>query len=208
MSTKQLDLWTSQFGLDYAARNQITDEGLRRLMRSWGRMLTHAITPSPSSVLEVGCNLGRNLVALSRMVPKVYAVEPNAQVAAAAQENPLLSGADIRTGSAFALPFDDATIDLVFTAGVLIHIDPVDLPRAVDEIVRVARHYVLCVEYFAHEPVAVTYRGRDGFLFKRDFGRFYLDRFPSMRVLDYGFLWKPVDSGDNSNWWLFEKRSA
>jgi hypothetical protein len=43
-------------------------------------------------------------------------------------------------------------------------------------------------------------------LFKRDFGRFYLEQFPRLRVLDYGFLWQPLDSSDNSNWWLFATR--
>jgi spore coat polysaccharide biosynthesis protein SpsF len=54
--------------------------------------------------------------------------------------------------------------------------------------------------------VQVPYRGREGYLFKRDFGRFYLEQFPRLRVLDYGFLWQPLDSSDNSNWWLFATR--
>jgi len=206
LNTDQLDLWTSGFGRDYAGRNPITDEVVRRQLRRWGRILSHTVTPFPSSVLEVGCNVGRNLVALAQMVERVHAVEPNAEVLEAARRNPALSRADIRVGSAFELPFEDASIDLVFTSGVLIHIAPDDLPRAVDEIVRVARRYVLCIEYFSHEPVAVRYRGLDGFLFKRDFGQYYLERFASLRVLGYGFFWKPLDAGDNSNWWLFEKR--
>ena len=109
-------------------------------------------------------------------------------------------------GDATALPFADESVDLVFTSGVLIHVAPDELERAVREIVRVARHYVLCVEYFSHEPQQVTYRGREGYLFKRDFGKFYLEQFPALRVLDYGFLWQPLDSSDDSNWWLFAKR--
>ena len=205
MSTKQIDLWTSDFGREYAARNPITDQGNRRLMRRWARMLSQAIAPFPASVLEVGCNLGRNLAALLPMVAEVHAVEPNVEVMERARADPRLAGARIQAGSAFDLPFADGSIDLVFTSGVLIHIAPEDLPRAVDEDVRVARRYVLCVEYFSHEPVAVPYRGLEGQLFKRDFGQYYLDRHPALRVLDYGFFWKPVDAADNSNWWLFAK---
>jgi hypothetical protein len=26
-----------------------------------------------------------------------------------------------------------------------------------------------------------------------------------LKVVDYGFLWERVDSGDDFNWWLFRK---
>lgn len=208
MDTRQLQLWKSAFGAEYANRpgNAISTDNLRRLMRDWGRMLGHAVTPSPASVLEVGCNVGRNLVALRGFVEEIHAVEPNAEAVRQARAHPALEGVDIREGDAFALPFADESVDLVFTSGVLIHVAPDELERAVREIVRVARHYVLCVEYFSHEPQQVTYRGREGYLFKRDFGKFYLEQFPALRVLDYGFLWQPLDSSDDSNWWLFAKR--
>jgi hypothetical protein len=112
----------------------------------------------------------------------------------------------LRLGDGYTLPFADGSIDLVFTSGVLIHVAPDNLGRVTDEIVRVARHYVLCIEYFSHEPQSVPYRGMEGYLFKRDFGAFYLDRYPGLRVVDYGFLWQRLDSADNSNWWLFAKR--
>ncbi len=207
MATKQVEFWRSEFGIDYARRNanQITDDGMRRLMRDWGRMLAHAVTPKPESVLEVGCNIGRNLLALRHFVERLHAVEPNPAAVGEARAAPGLDQADIREGAGDALPHGDASIDLVFTSGVLIHVAPDDLGRVTDEIVRVARHYVLCIEYFSHEPAEVRYHGRDGFLFKRDFGRFYLERYPGLRVVDYGFLWQPLDSSDNSNWWLFAK---
>jgi len=207
MTTKQIDLWRSEFGKDYANRNNnpITEDGMRRLMRDWGRMLQHAVSPKPASVLEVGCNIGRNLITLRHFVETLYAVEPNPWAVKSARARPELQGIDIQEGNGFDLPFGNASIDLVFTSGVLIHVAPDDLGRMVDEIMRVSRRYVLCIEYFSHEPTEMQYHGHGGYLFKRDFGRFYLDRFPGLRVLDYGFLWQPIDSSDNSNWWLFAK---
>jgi pseudaminic acid biosynthesis-associated methylase len=207
MTTRQVELWRSEFGADYTRRNNnsITDEGQRRLMCDWGRMLAHAVTPRPESVLEVGCNIGRNLIALTHFIPTVSAVEPNAEAVQIARAHPELTGVRIDEGDGFSLPYADASVDLVFTSGVLIHVAPDDLGRMVNEILRVARHYVMCIEYFAHEPTAVPYHDREGYLFKRDFGRFYLERAPGLRVLDYGFLWQPLDSSDNSNWWLFAK---
>jgi len=206
-TSKQIDLWRSDFGADYAARgnNRVTAEGQRLLMRDWGKMLTHAVTPAPQSVLEVGCNIGRNLLALKHFIPEVHGIEPNPKACEIARGFPELKDVKISEGDGFSLPYEDASIDLVFTSGVLIHVAPDDLGRMVDEIARVSRRYVLCIEYFSHEPEAVKYHGMDGFLFKRDFGKFYLERHPSLRVLDYGFLWQVLDSSDDSNWWLFAK---
>lgn len=205
--TKQLELWRSNFGWDYASRNnnQITPEDQRRLVRDWGKILNHAVTPSPSSVLEVGCSIGRNLVALRNVVPEIYGIDPNTQAVELASVMLAGSGVNVQEGNAFDLPFEDHSIDLVFTSGVLIHVAPHDLARATDEIMRVSRHYIVCIEYFSHHPEQVPYHGMDGFLFKRDFGRFYFERYPNLKVRDYGFLWQPLDSSDNSNWWLFEK---
>ena len=207
MTTKQVELWRSDFGADYATRNnnQITAEDQRRLLKDWGRILDHAVTPRPRSVLEVGCNIGRNLLALRHLVAELHGIEPNPRSCRAARNHPELADARIAEGDGFNLPYEDGSVDMVFTSGVLIHVAPEDLGKMVDEIVRVSRRYVVCIEYFSHEPVSMPYHGMDGFLFKRDFGRFYLERHPSLRVVDYGFLWQQLDSSDNSNWWLFAK---
>ncbi|WP_420349340.1 pseudaminic acid biosynthesis-associated methylase [Pelagibius sp.] len=207
MANMQVDLWASDFGFDYAQRdsNRISEESLRATVRNWARILQTAISPAPQSVLEVGCNIGQNLVALSNLVSELHGIEPNGRVCELARSQPRLRQADIRCGHGGDLPFDDDSIDLVFTAGVLIHVAPDNLAKVVDEIVRVSRRYVVCVEYFSPAPVEIPYRGMEGFLFKRDFGSYYLERHPQLQVRDYGFFWKPLDNSDNSNWWLFSK---
>ena len=207
--TKQLDLWQSEFGWDYAQRNnnQIEEYDQRLLLRDWSRILRSADLLSIDSILEVGCSIGRNLTALSNLVSgPVQGVEPNEKAVKTAQQRLSDRGIIIRRGTAFDLQFGDASVDMVFTAGVLIHIHPEDLKKATDEIVRVAKNYVVCIEYFSHEPVEISYRGMNGFLFKRDFGRWYMENYPELKVRDYGFFWKPIDSCDNCNWWLFEVR--
>lgn len=205
--SKQLELWRSDFGWQYTARNnnRITPEDLRRLVRDWGKILTHAVTPGPESALEVGCSIGRNLMALRHFIPGIQGIDPNAKAVEMASKMFAGSGIKIQEATAFDLPFGDNSFDLVFTSGVLIHIDPDDLSLATDEIMRVSKHYIVCIEYFSHTPEKLPYHGREGYLFKQDFGKFYLDQYPGLKVLDYGFLWQPLDSSDNSNWWLFGK---
>lgn len=211
METPQLNLWKGKFGNEYANRdvNATSESEISKLRRNWEGMISKAVTPAPGNALEVGSNIGRNLIALRGLIPSLAAIEPNEACCASMRANPDLAGVRIVQGDAFTLPFDDASFDLVFTSGVLIHISPDDLRSATDEIVRVARHYVLCIEYFSRVPCSIPYRDAgDGFLFKRDFGSWYLDLYPQLSVVDYGFLWSRIDSGDDLNWWLFQKNKS
>ena len=108
-------------------------------------------------------------------------------------------------GSASAIQLAEGAVDLAFTSTVLIHVPPAELEKACREIYRVSRRYILCNEYFAATPETISYRGHDDLLFKRDFGGFWLDLFPSLRLLDYGFLWRRVAAMDSTTWWVFEK---
>jgi len=94
---------------------------------------------------------------------------------------------------------------MAFTSGVLIHVEPGRLVATLDEIHRVSSKYILAAEYFSPRPEALTYRGQDGLLFKNDFGGLYMDRFPDLKLMDYGFFWKRVSGIDDITWWLFRK---
>lgn len=203
-----LNEWRGGFGDAYAARNPATLETLRRKTRDWARMLAPLQGRAPSSILEVGANVGQNIRALAQVSDaRLYAVEPNPNARKVLAESGAIAAADVFDGTAQKLPFDDASIDLVFTSGVLIHVPPASLPQACAEIHRVAKRYILCVEYFADQPIEKKYQDRDGMLFLRDFGAFYLDAYPGLEVVDFGFLWRKF-SGDSLNWWLMEKPAA
>jgi ubiquinone/menaquinone biosynthesis C-methylase UbiE len=85
--------------------------------------------------------------------------------------------------NAFNLPFEDGFFDLVFTSGVLIHIAPADLPRALDEIHRCSRSYIFGAEYYAPAVAEVHYRGHDELLWKMDYARQYLQRFDDLGLV-------------------------
>jgi spore coat polysaccharide biosynthesis protein SpsF len=99
-------------------------------------------------------------------------------------------------------------VDLVFTRGVLIHINPESLPNVYGFMHRKSKRYILIDEYFNPTPVSMPYRGHQDRLFKRDFAKEIMNNF-NLRLIDYGFTWKedPVFPLDNLNWFLFEKRS-
>lgn len=205
-ATPQLAAWTGAFGDAYVGRNAATPAVFHDRVRALSAILARTDGDPPRSLLECGCNLGLNLRALRQVTDaELFAVEPNARARARVCEDSVLDPAHLHDASLAALPFADASVDLVFTCGVLIHVAPEHLEKAAREVHRVARKYVLAIEYFSQRPEAVPYRGHDALLWKRDFGALYLDLFPDLVPVDVGFLWKRTSGWDDATWWLFRK---
>lgn len=205
----QVDFWCGEFGDRYTDRNNLQPQLLRSRTLMWSRILAHTLTAPPHTVLEVGANIGTNLRALRAITgARLMAVEPNDKAREILVEDGVVAPADLRAGIASAIDFADGAADLAFTSGVLIHIHPDDLPGSLAEIHRVASRYICCIEYFSDTPAEILYRGHANTLFKRDFGGEWLDRFPDLVPVAYGFEWKRVTGLDNLTWWLFEKRQA
>jgi pseudaminic acid biosynthesis-associated methylase len=197
-TTTQLALWQSEFGRAYTDRNDF-DNAAR--VTSLGRVLAGV---TPSSILEVGCNAGWNLTYLSRLgFAGLHGVEPQAYAIERARIR-LGDTASVHHGNAFALPFADAAHDLVFTSGVLIHIGPTDLPRAMAEIYRVAKRWIVAIEYDHGEDVEIAYRGHAAALWKRDHGAHWRRRFPDLHEIRTLFL-SAADGYDDCTAHVFDK---
>lgn len=192
-------LWSGRFGDEYVARNAAAAQGREPF---WRELL--AEFPF-QNVLEVGCNLGGNLHWLARLLPPrhVYGVDINEKALAELRRG--LPAVNAVWATARELPFRDRSFDLVFTTGVLIHQSPQVLPVVMAEIVRCARRYVLCGEYYAETPTEVPYRGHSGALWKRDFGGLYRELFPELVLRKQGFLARSEGGWDDVTYWLLEK---
>jgi pseudaminic acid biosynthesis-associated methylase len=205
-TTPQEALWRGDFGDAYVDRNANSPEALAALTRHWARILATTQGAPPQRILEVGANIGRNLRALARIsTAELHAVEPNARARQTLVADGVVPPEHVTDAVASATGLPAGGFDFTFTSGVLIHIHPRDLLASCREIHRLSSRYVACIEYFADAEQEVAYRGHTEALFKRDFGGFYLDNFPDLRLLDYGFAWKRATGLDNLTWWLFEK---
>ena len=206
MKSKQLQNWEGAFGDAYIERNPCTLDLMRKRILAFAKILQLMGIDQPRSILEVGANIGRNIRALQYITDaELHALEPNLRAREALMSDKVLSGKQIHNGSAEQLPFGNASMDMVFTCTVLIHIPPETLEQAFREIHRVARRYILIMEYFSPASEMVRYRGHDDMLFKRDYGSILLDLYSTLQLVDYGFFWKPVTDLDNVNYWLFRK---
>jgi len=187
--TPQISQWTGDFGRAYTDRNTLnatqldtlyqTNYGITR-RRVNETFLEHI--PRDVRILEVGCNCGNQLLQLQEMgFTNLWGAEIQSYALESARAR--TCGIHLGQGSALDLPYEDGYFDLVFTSGVLIHISPVDLPVALDEIHRCAKTWIWGLEYYAPETTEVNYRGHDDLLWKMDYVKCYLDRFSDLELV-------------------------
>jgi spore coat polysaccharide biosynthesis protein SpsF len=200
-----IEFWKGDFGNAYSERNKVGTQDLANRIKFWTKVLDK-IKTKPQSILEVGCNVGINLQSLRHICDyELFAIEPNQHAREKVVQDGTLDIDHLFDATADQLPFKDEQFDLVFTSGVLIHINPSNLESSMREIHRVSKKFIFCCEYFSDRPVEVDYRGHGGVLFKRDFGSMYMEMFPELNCIDYGFEWNKVTGLDNLTWWLFSK---
>lgn len=186
--TEQMKEWAGKFGEEYTDRNMMTPDEFDKLLRGRiGFSRTEQIDEFLSdlelnNIPEVGSNVGNQLLLLQkRGFKNLYGIELNRY--AVEKSKARTKGVNIIQGSAFDIPFKDAYFDLVFTSGVLIHISPQDINNVLDEIHRCSKKYIWGSEYFSEEYTLVNYRGHNNLLWKTNFAKLYLDRFPDLKLV-------------------------
>lgn len=202
----QEKFWAQDYAQDYIVRNRSFDHD--KGAQAWAAMLAKAERPV-RNFLECGCNIGRNLNQLAQVLPEAQASV--IEISAPAFE---FVTREHEFGHAFNGAILDADLpaqgfDLVFTMGVLIHIHPDRLLAHMARMHDWSSRYILMGEYFSRTPAMIEYRGEQDRLFKRDFGKLFIENF-DVRLVDVGFLWGHLydDAGfDDVTWWLFEKNS-
>jgi pseudaminic acid biosynthesis-associated methylase len=153
--------------------------------------------------LEAGCNVGNQLRSLQSInIENLYGIE--LQQYAVEMSKEVSKGINIIQGSLFDIPFKDEYFDLVFTSGVLIHISPNDINKAIDEIYRTSKRYIWGFEYFNEQYEEVQYRGNTDKLWKTDFMKLFTDRYPSLRVVKVA-QYKYLENQNVDQMYLLEK---
>lgn len=190
---EQEAFWLGGFGDGYTQRNQVK---WRNRVDFWNRVI--ALT-EPTMAFEIGCNMGWNLRALREVSPgmSLGGIDVNTKAASISRR----IGFDVTRTTLREMNLEfSIPADLVFTAGVLIHIAPADIVPAMEKIISLSSRWVLAVEYEAEVETEVEYRGHAGRLWKRPFGKMYQElgcKLACRMERPEGF--------DNTTAWLLEK---
>lgn len=203
--TQQEEFWAGQFGNEYVDRSA-SPEFIPPRLYMFSQILRS--TRGVQSFVEFGPNVGLNLIALHQLCPaaKLHAVEINALAVEHMEKTGYI---DVHHKSLLDANLKNVA-DFSFSSGVLIHVNPDELPKAYDVLYNASRKYVMVNEYFNPTPMMMDYRGHQERLYKRDFAGEMMDRFKDLKLVDYGFIYRrdPNFAQDDTNWFLMEKASA
>jgi spore coat polysaccharide biosynthesis protein SpsF len=202
--TDQEEFWAGAFGNEYVSRNT-GDALIASNISLFAKILAGCC--GVRSLIEFGANIGLNLRAIHSLAPHVELDAIEINDTAVGELRAWRKVRQIHHGS--ILDFRaERTWDAVLIKGVLIHINPDYLPQVYEALFRAAKCYIVLVEYYNPTPVEVAYRGHAGRLFKRDFAGELMEKYPELRLVDYGFVYHrdPVFPQDDITWFVLEKR--
>tara|TARA_B110000971_G_scaffold184062_1_gene191697 strand:- start:3054 stop:3674 length:621 start_codon:yes stop_codon:yes gene_type:complete len=203
-NTEQENFWAGQFGSDYISRNQ--GQGL---LASNLNFFTKALDQAGkiSSCIEFGANIGMNLNSLQLLYPEIGLQGIEINETACKELKSLIGEKNAHHTSIFDFRVTKQ-FDVSLIKGVLIHINPEKLPLVYEQIYKASNRYILIAEYYNPSPVAITYRGHQDRLFKRDFAGEFLDTYSDVSLIDYGFSYHrdPAFPQDDITWFLLEKK--
>lgn len=201
--TTQEEFWAGEFGNEYIGRND-SAYILAANLSLFSKALKQAGVVT--SCLEFGANIGVNIKALQLLYPGIHlkAVEINHD--AAKQLTNLVGENNVFEGSIFEYPIA-TKVDLSLIKGVLIHINPDMLPTVYEKLYRASNRLILVCEYYNSTPTSIPYRGHADRLFKRDFAGEMLDKYPDLKLVDYGFSYHrdPSFPQGDITWFLMQK---
>ena len=151
----QQEYWSGKLGDNYVNRNKDYhnyeyDNGMDK--RSTFKSFFDLI-PRDSTILEIGCNSGLNIGMLKEMgFSNITGIDVNQKAidkASAKYPDVIFRCVTIEDYT------PDEPFDLVFTAGVLIHIHPTNVPNVMDKMKSMSKKYIFGYEYFSEdsEPI-------------------------------------------------------
>ena len=200
--TEEEAFWAGEFGNDYIERNQ--PEAYLQSNIAFFQEILHKL-PDVKTVIELGANIGNNMMALHHVNPdlKLTAVEINQKAYTRLQKLDYVEAIHQSI-----LNFDTSrTWDLVLLRGVLIHLSPEKLPEVNALIHRLSAQYICLNEYYSPTPMEIPYRGHRNRLYKRDFAGDMLDQFADLKLFDYGFQYRhdPAVPDEDMHWFVLSK---
>jgi len=132
-------------------------------------------------ILEVGCNVGVKISMLQKMgFTNLTGLELNKNAYEIAKKN----YPDIEFINSDIEEYEtDKKYDLVYTCGVLIHLNPAIISNVVKKIFSLSKIYIFGFESYSEKLQEVRYRENLHVQWKQDFLGVYMKNFPELEIL-------------------------
>lgn len=183
----QRAFWSGKFGDSYVDRNKSIEEVNESYADQTGITVEEIFqkffkdVDKGSRILELGCNVGLNLGMLQKLgFTNLYGVELNKKALEIAKErNPKV----VFANSSIEDYEPNEKYDLVYTAGVLIHIHPSALESIIRKIVNLTNRYVFGFEYYSDNLIEIKYRDHSNVCWKQNFPYLFKRLFPTIKIV-------------------------
>jgi SAM-dependent methyltransferase len=146
--------------------NEYTDDNAKNYFNEVYSLFYHlSLSLNAKKICEAGCNIGNNLSKFTNDF-QVSGFDMNQYALEKAQKR--YPNYTFKQGSLTEIPFEDNEFDLVFTRGVLIHIHPDDIDKAINELYRVSKKWIFNLEYFGEDGKMINWKRGDDLLWYRN----------------------------------------
>lgn len=185
---EQRKFWSSEFGDNYIDRNVSLKEVNEFYLEQTGFTQEQIFNEffsginKDSKILEIGCNVGLKLSILKKMgFQNLFGIEINKKAFEKAKlDNPGISF--INTSIEEFDPKEER-FDLVYTSGLLIHINPSVLQKVLEKIINLTEKYIFGFEYYSDNLTEINYRGHSNVCWKQNFPLLFKNIFPSLETI-------------------------
>jgi len=202
MNEFQRDFWKGEFGNSYADRNISIEETNQLYKERTGITFEDVFKKIFSNIdknakiLELGCNVGLKLSILQKLgFTNLTGVEINEKAFKIAKKN--YPNIKFYNSSIEEFNSNGEQFDLVYTSGVLIHINPKALPEVIKKIISLSKEYIFDSEYYSDKLIEVNYRGHEETLWKQNFPQLFLNEDSKLKIIKQEKIyWKNEDLCD------------
>ena len=144
ISTLERELTILEYNKDFW--DKYTDDNDSKNNQEFAKFIRDLATSLRSnSILEVGCNTGNDLKEFPENM-EINGIDLNEHALDVAKQK--LPAIKFKKGSVLDMPYDDSSIDFVFTHYLLNYISEQEIEKAIKELFRVSKKYILTCELY------------------------------------------------------------
>jgi len=184
----QKNFWAGQFGDEYLTRTTTIEKQNSNYKARTGvteeevfKKIFEGVDKN-IKILEVGCNIGLKLSILKKMGFKnLYGIEVNKKAFEIARQN--IPTAQLFNTSIEEFNPNNERFDFVYTATMLVHVNPSALEAIASKIINLTTKYVGGLECYSDTLTEIRYRGHSNALWKQNFPLVFKKICPSLKTI-------------------------